>query len=65
MKMKCTKLLQKIMMYGGSIDLVQPTEMMYNPKMKKAMKGGSKMKKYNMGGRVSNGSMTHSNSKKK
>jgi len=50
---------------GGSIDLVQPTEMMYNPQLKKVMKGGSKKKKYNMGGRVSNGSMTYSNSKKK
>lgn len=46
---------------GGSIDLVQPTEVAYGKKIKKMKHGG---KKYNMGGRVSNGSMTYSKPKK-
>jgi len=30
MKGKCNKLLTKLMQMGGSIDLVQPTEIWYN-----------------------------------
>ena len=62
MKGKCNKLLTKLMRMGGSIDLVQPTENAYGGKIKKMKHGGKK--KYNMGGRVSNGSMTYSKSKK-